>query len=604
VPLSATTFTWRIGPANAGLQGLAGSWNATPRRFSLDGTPNLSNVTPGADLIYIAAAGATPANLDFFFAIESVDAASRTLTLESTVHLNALPNGASFAWQVGRPVRHYEVFLPDPSVPQVTTDPSVQLAPVFNLLTPSLKEPVRHGTIGVSSVDKRHEVADRYWPLRGRKGNESFVSGPAPVFRVLRDPPPTPTYTWNVTRLLATRANYRDESFFTMRWDNPGAGYHAHVFRAMDSSLFLAHWKLSNALPLTGAPAGISVLSDTAVVPGFETRKANFDTHTAAAATAQSNNDDATFQAKSALAGIEYREAAKLYDQLDDVTLWWLAARHELSDAYMQVTIKPLDLSDPANADRLGPDNDPATFTASGTVRAYIDTLPGKSTNKYFYAVMLLDGAQNPSALGGPTPPVYLPKVVPPRAPVITKVLGGDRQITLQWASNREPDLAEYRMYRADNKDDAQDLRSMALVATSATTDQSWVDANVPAAVTLYYRLAAVDSAGNVSQPSRPASARAFDDSVPASPQWLTAGPSTSPNARLLSWTAADAALTCLVQRSPSGAGQWKNLSQWLARGLYNFEDDTREVGVQYDYRLVVTDSRGRNNRSFNVMTD
>ena len=600
VPLATTTFTWRIGPPNAGLRGRAGAWHAATRRFSLDGTPDLSNVTPGADLIYIAGSGATPANLNFFFAIESLDAASRTLTLANTVNLNALPDGASFAWQVGRPVRHYEVFLPDPSVPQVavTTDPSIKLAPVFNLLAPSLNEPVRHGTIGVSSADKRTEVADRYWPSRGRTGNESFVSGPAPVFRVLRDPPPAPTYTWNVTRLLATRANYRDESFFTMRWDNPGTGYHAHVFRAMDSSLFLAHWKLSGALATAGAPPGISALS------GFAAHKASFNAHSAAAAAAEAISNTATFQAESALAGIEYRAAAKLYDQLDDTTLWWLAAQHDLADAYMQVTIKPLDLSDPANSDRLGPDNDPHTFTAHPTtVRAYIDTLPGKSTNKYFYAVILLDGAQNRSALGGPTPPVYLPKVVPPRAPVLTKVLGGDRQITIQWASNREPDLAGYRVYRAGNKSDAQDVRSMTLVGTAATTDQSWIDANVPAAVTLYYRLAAVDSAGNVSKPSGPVSARAFDDSRPTSPAWNAAVPGAKPDQINLSWISADQNLICMVERSPTGLNQWRNASGWLARATYAFTDAGRTTGSTYDYRLRVLDSRGRQNNTFTTLT-
>lgn len=530
VPLPATTFAWRIGPANAGLRGLAGSWNAASRGFSLDGTPNLSNVMPGADLIYIAAAGATPANLDFFFAIESVDGASRTLTLENTVHLNALPDGASFAWQIGRPVRHYEMFLPDPSVPQVevTTDPSIELAPIFNLLTPSLQEPVRHGTIGVSSVDKRTEVADRYWPLRGRTGNESFISGPAPVFRVLRDPPPAPTYTWNVTRLLATRANYRDESFFTMRWDYPGAGYHAHVFRAMDSSLFLAHWNLSGALAVAGAPPGIAVLSGSSVLPGFDARKASFAAHSAAAAAAEASSDTATFEAESALAQIDYREAAKLYDQLDDETLSWLAARPELVEAYMQVTIKPLDLSDPAYADRLGPDNDPTTFTASPTVRAYVDTLPGKSTNKYFYAVMLLDGAQNRSALGGPSPPVYLPKVVPPTKPVITKVSGDELQITIQWARNREPDLAEYRIYRADDLEQARDIRSMQRVATvlpSAvdTTKPSvgWADSgNLIGGRKYFYRLSAVDAAGNESIATEPRAGIAVDTRVPEPPLW------------------------------------------------------------------------------------
>ncbi|MHB8270289.1 fibronectin type III domain-containing protein [Bradyrhizobium sp.] len=600
VPLPATTFAWRIGPADAGLQGLAGSWNATARRFSLDGTPNLSNVAPGADLIYIAAAGATPANLNFFFAIQSLDAASRTLTLENTVNLNALPNGASFAWRIGRPVRHYEIFLPDPSVPQVnvTTEPSIQLAPAFNLLTPSLKEPIRHGTIGISSADKRTEVADMYWPSRGRTGNESFVSGPAPVFRVLRDPPPTPTYTWNVTRLLATRANYRDESFFTVRWNNPGAGYHAHVFRAMDSSLFLAHWKLSGALAVAGAPPGISVLS------GFDARKASFTAHSAAAAAAEASSSTATFEAESALAQIDYREAARLYDQLDDVTLWWLAARPELADAYMQVTIKPLDLSDPANADRLGPDNDPGTFTASPAVRAYIDTLPGKSANRYFYAVMLLDSAQNRSALGGPTPPVYLPKVVPPRAPVISKVLGGDRQITIQWAPNREPDLAGYRVYRANDKDSSRDLRLMENVKDVAPGDVTYSD-TVPGLIPLYYRLTAFDSAGNESTATPPVSGMAFDLSPPKPPslntaEWVKVDVSgairTWPEpvnpytpAVGLVWSPVEAMLSAQVERRKEGMQLWALVSGSLDEGVQSYVDRDVYPSETYYYRIKVT---------------
>jgi hypothetical protein len=602
VPLPSTAFAWRIGPANGGLQGLAGSWHATPRRFSLDGTPDLSNVTPGADLIYIAAAGATPANLNFFFAIESLDIASRTLTLESTVNLSALPDGASFAWQVGRPVRHYEVFLRDPSVPQVTvtTDPSIQLTPTFNLLTPSLNEPVRHGTIGISSADKRTEVADLYWPLRGRTGNESFVSGPAPVFRVMRDRPPTPTYTWNVTRLLATRANYHDESFFTVRWNNPGAGYHAHVFRAMDSSLFLAHWNMSGLLPI-GAPPGISVLS------GFDARKTSFNAHTAAAATAQGNHDDATFQAESALAQNEYREAAKLYDQLDDATLWWLAGRHELADAYMQVSIKPLDLSDPANADRLGPDNDPNTFTASPTVRAYIDTLPGKSANKYFYAVMLLDGAQNRSALGGPTPPVYLPKVVPPRAPVISKIVGDDRAITVQWVPCRDDSVTEYRIYRTTDRSLAADIRSMQLVATipiSSTNPAAisqWKDLAPPLRTNVYYRIAALDTDANLSQPSSPTSGRAFDDSFPDPPVWNAPALQPDGTSLLLSWQPAPG-VRYRVERRATTKDSWQLITGWLDPVTTEFADTGRGSQAAYDYRLNAVDDRGLFSKTYLVL--
>jgi hypothetical protein len=615
LPLPTTKYAWRIGPRDAGLRGRAGSWNAATRLFSLDGNPGLSNVTPGADLIYIAAPGASPANLNFFFAIESLDAVGHTLKLQDTVNLSAVPNGTPLRWKVGRPVRHYEVFLPNPAVPQVQvgTDPST-------LMVPTLGQPVRHGTIGVSSADKRNEIADQYWPARGRKGNESYLSGPAPVFRVLRDPPPAPTYTWNATRLFATRANYHDDSFFTVRWNNPGAAFHAHVFRAMDSSLFLAHWKRSGALPVSGAPPGISVLS------GFDARKVSFNTHMATAATAQANADAATFQAESALAQTEYKEAIKLYDQLDDASLWWLAGRTELKDAYMQVTIAPLDLADPANGDRLGPDNDPSTFTASPTVCAYIDRLPGKSTNKYFYAVMLLDGAQNRSPLGSPTPPVYLPKVVPPRAPVITKVLGGELQITIQWAPNREPDLAGYRIYRTDDVEQARDIRLMEFVATVGPGDPDpkargsaveWIDAGLPGGKTFSYRIVAVDTAANLSAPCARISARVVDTRVPDPPMWgavrwvllskasgsEVAWPANgvvpvdhSPTIRL-EWTSTTDAPRFTLTRSgtPDWIARPMSLGATISGGPNDFilYDTDASPAETYQYGLQVTSSAG-----------
>lgn len=490
-PASTTTFSWRIGRANAGVQGSAGVWDATTRSFSLDGNPDLPNVSLGADLVYIAAAGATPANLKFFFAIEALNAVSRTLTLKDTTHLNELPDGASFPWQIGRPVRHYEIFLPNPAVPGVVVGPDS----ASTLLEPTLSEPVRHGTIAVSSADYRNEVPDQRWPTRDRKGNESWLSGPAPVFRVWRDPPPPATYTWNATRLYATRANYHDDSYFTVRWDKPDkAGYHAHVFRAMDNSLFLAHWKPDVLLPTTGLP--LSVRKRLRRFEKYKTQYAAFK-----------------MLGKDAEAQIEYAGASKLYDQLDDATLSWLAGRDELADAYMQVTINPLDLA------------------ANSTECTYVDKLPGKSTNRYFYRVILLDGAQNRGAMGLPTPPVYLPKVVPPRMPAITNVMGGERQVTVRWASNREPDLDEYRIYRTDDAERARDVRLMELLATVGPGDPDpkardsvveWVDRGLRGGKTFFYRVAAVDSAGNSSPPSARATARVVDTRVPDPPTWGT----------------------------------------------------------------------------------
>jgi hypothetical protein len=200
---------------------------------------------------------------------------------------------------------------------------------------------------------------------------------------------------------------------------------------------------------------------------------------------------------------------------------------------------------------------------------------------------------------------VYLPKVVPPRAPSITKVLAGDRQITIRWSSNREADLLAYRVYRAAGDDAAMDLRRMFLVQTEPVppgdpaarpAEVAFVDTVTPL-VNFVYRVVAVDDAGNASSPARAVIGRAFDASRPAPPEWNP--PVPAPAAVALSWTASDPALRCLVQRSVPGSDDWENLTGWLPRGLYAYEDAGRLPDQSYSYRLRVLDTSGRTNAEY-----
>src|SRR5262249_31935159 len=145
----------------------------------------------------------------------------------------------------------------------------------------------------------------------------------------------------------------------------------------------------------------------------------------------------------------------------------------------------------------------------------------------------------NRSVLGPCGTPVRLPRVVPPRPPRVTKVVAGEKRITLTWASNREPDLLEYRVYRADSAAAAGDLRLMTRLAPAVPADRDpaarpaaveWTDDPVPGLTDLWYRVVAVDrvdptdpraGGGNVSEPSPPVKARAVDTLPPNLPVWL-----------------------------------------------------------------------------------
>ncbi len=91
----------------------------------------------------------------------------------------------------------------------------------------------------------------------------------------------------------------------------------------------------------------------------------------------------------------------------------------------------------------------------------YTDTVSGVVSNRYYYRLRTV--AHNASlgstwGLVSAGARVDVP-ALRPRTPVWTKVGAGDREVTLQWALNREPNFREYRLYRADDPARLEDLR-------------------------------------------------------------------------------------------------------------------------------------------------
>jgi hypothetical protein len=617
-------YKWRVGPTRPAVAGQSAVWTKASRTLVLDGYADLGGVRPEAQLIYLEVSSAsTPSDLASYFPIESINPSTRTVVLRDTVGVQALPASAAWRWKIGMPVRRYRVFLP--LAPTGSNNSKIAMNPNFKvreLVPASLIKPVAYAAVAISSADWRDEIPDWLSSRPARKGNEGRLSGPATVFRVHRDPPPIPTYNWGVTRLFATRPDYHDNSFFTVRWNKPTDGpYSAHILRAMDNSLFLAHWNSEvEILPPANVPNDVLQLIKS-FLGKFDTRRTQYDSclktwsdeRAAAGAARQAGNEalakhhDLEAQKNQELAQGEYQAAVELYTSLDDATLAWLAGRAELENAYTQVTIDPLKLS--SHPDHLGP-NDDAVFAPDPTnVCAYVDTLPGRSTNRYFYRVVLLDEAQNRSAVGNTTPPVHIPKVVRLTAPKITKVEGGERRVALRWTSNRQPDLAGYRVYRAGREDDARDLRSMDLVATllvgpngvdlEAPTVE-WIDHDLPGGRYFFYRVVAFDILFNDSEPCASLAARTVDTAKPDPPSleepvWVlvnsldgtsTTWPSDSvippgykPAIRIR-WTSTTDALTFLLTRTelPGLAETPVALDILQETGSHSFMIDDQDV--------------------------
>ncbi|MDQ0078268.1 hypothetical protein [Arthrobacter oryzae] len=515
----------------------------------------------------------------------------------------------------GSAVRRYEVFLPSTGLPATPA------------LATSLAEPVAYGQICVSTADSRTHTADATkwtgtpWGGAQRFGNEGPAGQPATVYLVRRTPPPAPQVPpADGDAVLATPADYRGESFYSLRW-LPLPNLLTHVSRALDHTLFTTDWNRPRASRLTldpsGAPAHLAYFPSAAAEPRWDAAKRQ-------QVAAELN---ALNELKSA--GTEFAVALRSYRALSNDGLRVLAGLAGNEDAFIQLTIQPLDPADPATADRRGLD-DPAGYLPSTALRAWTDTLDGRATNRYLYRAAYVDAANNRGPLSLASAPVRLPNVVPPRTPYVTKVLGGDRSIVLSWASNREPDLAAYRVYRSDDPARTRDVRLMALIHTipldaTEPTDRpaavSWTD-TVPGLVNHWYRISAVDTAGNESPACAAVVGRGYDESPPDPPEWerlawvgldaegvehaWTGAASALTPVVALQWTATEA-VRAVVQRRTDPDAAWRAVSAWLGPTgphsgggwSYRHYDDGADPATTATYRLKVESPAGNLNAAY-----
>lgn len=291
-------------------------------------------------------------------------------------------------------------------------------------------------------------------------------------------------------------------------------------------------------------------------------------------ANAVKNSIDVTTELASELEGLE------AYEDIDEADLKDWADETESGDAAMLKYRK-------------------AFMNIGNASSDFEDEFPGTGRNRYIYKVCSVDTAGNRGEFADAFV-VHLHDVTPPSAPVVTSVVGGDRQITLNWARNQERDMAGYRVYRTTVKEDSSDIRAMDLASEITAGTQTYTD-TVEGLTDYYYRLVAYDNDGNVSSSTVALKGRAYDDSRPDPPTWDT--PTESDDGLVLTWTSSDANLACMVQRSLLDADDWENLSGWLDRGTYSYTDDEREDGVSYGYRLKVMDEEGRSNIAYNEIT-
>lgn len=268
----------------------------------------------------------------------------------------------------------------------------------------------------------------------------------------------------------------------------------------------------------------------------------------------------------------------------------------------------------------------PATQTGGTWNADFRDTVDGTISQVFFYAAEAVDAAGNTSTKSCPSAGILIVDAMPPRKPVFSAIEAGDGAITLRWARNREGDLDHYELYSTQDKTRLLSKRKMALVLTADSQGQAqgpasttpnaarlpssspfvelqWQDKGLKSAQDYFYRLVAVDTAGNASEMSDVASSRPFDETPPEPPEWdrsspivdsITAGERTI----ALKWLPepGDPDATFLVQRRSDSFRAWLRVGGWQAPGTLTVTDRGLLHAAHYEYRVQAMDKVG--NRS------
>jgi hypothetical protein len=514
----------------------------------------------------------------------------------------------------GLPLRLYEVLLPVPGGPAFSGVP----------LAPSESDPIVYAHVSVSAADdKQHTVDNSKWsssPWGNRPGNEGKVGTPAKIYRVLRSKPPAPVAVDDSDKVWATKADYHSRSYYTFRWPKSGT-YKAHIFRALDDTLFQTDWELRKQgvasltptdldkfpIPTWTQPTRDAIAGELNGLP-IPAATSLFDETARAAYAALSNN------ALRTLAGLPGNEAA-----------------------FSQLTYLPLDPADTSNADRLGPDGID-TYTPSAALCAYTAELDGRARNRYFFRAAYVNAALTIGPLGPSSPAVYLPNVAPPRTPAIVKVEGGDRSATITWTIANADASGHYILYRTDDGRRLRDVRLMDRLVTLAAGNLNanaakaeWTDADgLKGGKTYFYCLVLVDAEGNESAPSKPISVNIADLSVPIAPFWTEQTwllERESDNALIdwpddgvvladhtpvlrLSWiTDVEQPVFVLTRRerygqvwsAPPGADQIATSTS--TAGKYSWVDGDADPGRLWEYRVRVRAPTGVWSSEYNVLS-
>ena len=269
----------------------------------------------------------------------------------------------------------------------------------------------------------------------------------------------------------------------------------------------------------------------------------------------------------------------------DDVTLEWTASSDDVAVARYEIHRGSASGFTATDENRIG----------QSTTTSYTDL--NRPAGTVYYRVVAVDAAGNASA-PSQAAQVVVPDVTAPTAPTAMAVLDGD-SVNVSWTgATDDVGVTGYQVHRSRTPDFAVS----AATKIADATQSPYIDENA-AAGTWYYRVVAVDAAGNAGPASAAAQVLVPDTEAPSAPTGLSAS-AAGANVQL-SWTASSddvAVVGYQVHRSATAGFTPSQATLVTTSTQATYTDAEVEPGT-WHYRVVAVDAAGNASAASNEAT-
>lgn len=231
---------------------------------------------------------------------------------------------------------------------------------------------------------------------------------------------------------------------------------------------------------------------------------------------------------------------------------------------------------------RSGTSGGPYTVIASGLASPTFADSSVTNGVPYFYVVTAVNAAGESGASAQVS---ATPNVTKPLAPASLTAKPGDAKVTLSWPAS----------VGADSYNVKRSLVSVGpFVTTAAVTSLGFVDQNVTNGVTYYYRVTAVNEAGESALSRR---VTAMPAPVPLPPTGLVATAGSSPGVVILTWNPSAWALSYKVKRAIYDGGPYSSGN----KATTTSRTETVTSGRRYYYVVTAVNASGESGFSQQV---